>query len=80
MASRFPISFDLWYRGLSSLLLLPPADSFLELAGEEIEVRMAWAFRARLPRSAVASVREEHRGWTPSRGPWCTCRSRSPER
>jgi hypothetical protein len=53
--ARFPISFDRWYAVLSSLLGLPPSAAYVALDGAEVEVRMSWAFRARFPRSAVAS-------------------------
>jgi hypothetical protein len=53
---RFPISFDPWYRVLSSILGLPPSNAYVQVAGEQIEVRMGWAFRSRFPRSAVAST------------------------
>ena len=51
----FPISFDPWYRALSSVLGLLPSKSFVSIDDAEIEVRMAWAFRSRFPRSAVRS-------------------------
>lgn len=54
--ARWPIRFDRWYAALSRLLLLPPSDAFVELAGGEVRVRMSWAFRARFPRAAVASA------------------------
>lgn len=53
---RFPISFDSWYRVLSTLLALPPSSAYVAVTREEVEVRMGWAFRSRFPRSAVASV------------------------
>jgi hypothetical protein len=56
--TRFPIRFDAWYAALSSVLLLPKTSAYVEIAGDEIRVRMGWAFRARFPRSAVASVVE----------------------
>jgi len=58
---RFPIRFDPSYRLLSSAVLIPPSDSYVELDGQEVVVRMAWAFRARFPRSAVESIAELHR-------------------
>jgi hypothetical protein len=61
VARRFPIRFDAWYGVLSSALLLPPSRSYVELDGDHVEVRMGWAFRARFPRAAVASVTEMHR-------------------
>ena len=54
--TRFPIRFDAWYRLLSSALLLAPSDSYVEIRGSEVIVRMAWAFRATFPRAAVEST------------------------
>ena len=54
--TRFPIRFDRAYRVLSTALLLPPSSSWVELEGSEVRVRMGWGFRARFPRSAIASV------------------------
>jgi hypothetical protein len=58
VVSRFPISFDGWYRVVSSILGLLPSASYVNVDTEEVEVRMGWAFRSRFPRSAVASVSE----------------------
>lgn len=55
-ALRFPIRFDPAYGVLSAFLLLRPSDSFVEIEGDEVRVRMGWAFQARFPRSAVASA------------------------
>ncbi|WP_242394786.1 hypothetical protein [Anaeromyxobacter oryzisoli] len=65
--ARFPIRFDAAYRILSSALLLPPSDSFVEVEDDEVRVRMAWAFRARFRRSAVMSA-TEHQQKPLSRG------------
>jgi hypothetical protein len=61
MAVRFPIRFDAAYRILFTALLLAPSDWFVEVEGDEVRVRMAWAFRTRFPRSAVASVGEHQK-------------------
>ena len=53
---RFPIRFDKAYGALSTALFLPPAASYVEIEGDQVEVRMGWAFRSRFPRSAVAST------------------------
>jgi hypothetical protein len=54
---RFEIRFDPWYRRLSAALLIRPSQSYVELADDgEVEVRMAWAFRARFPRPAIVSA------------------------
>jgi len=54
--NRIPISFDTWYRWLSSALLLTPSSSYIAPGRDEVEVRMGWAFRSRFPRSAIAAV------------------------
>jgi hypothetical protein len=56
--TRFPIRFDRAFRVLSSLMLLKPSDSFVEIDGDEVRVRMAWGFRTRFRRSAVAAASE----------------------
>ena len=63
---RFPIRFDRWYAGLSSVLLLPPRDSYVEV-GDEVVVRMGWAFRASFPRAFVVRA-SLHPGTVISRG------------
>ena len=55
-AAQFPISFDRWYRVLSSVLGLPPSRSYVNLNEKQVQVRMGWAFRSCFPRSAVVSV------------------------
>ena len=57
-AMRYDISFDGWYRALSTMVGLPPSASYLRVDGQQVEVRMGWAFRSRFPRSEVASVSE----------------------
>jgi hypothetical protein len=54
--NHFPIRFDPWYRVLSIAVLISPSDSFVEIDDQDVVVRMAWAFRARFPRSAIAST------------------------
>jgi hypothetical protein len=56
LVSRIPISFDGWYRVLSSIVGLRPSASYLNVDTVQVEVRMGWAFRSRFPRSAVVSV------------------------
>ena len=57
---RFPIRFDDWYGVLSSALFLPPSSAYVEVEGDEVRVRMGWAFRAHFPRSAIAVVTKDH--------------------
>jgi hypothetical protein len=70
-----PILFDSWYAWLSSALGLTPSKSYLDVAHDDVEVRMGWAFRARFPRSAIASasvsdLRPLSRGVHGFRGCW----------
>ena len=55
---RFRITFDRWYRALSTVLGLPPSSSYVSVAHDQVEVRMGWAFRSRFPRAAVVSGSE----------------------
>ncbi len=57
---RFPIRFDPGYRRLSRALLISPERSFLEADESGVRVRMAWAFSARFPLGAIASVTERN--------------------
>ena len=52
-STRVPIRFDAWYRVLSSVVLLSPSDSFIELSSDAVTVRMAWGFRTRFPTACV---------------------------
>ena len=54
--ARFPITFDPWYRVLSSVLGLPPSSAYVQIDGEQVEVRMGCAFRTRFRRSEVSSA------------------------
>ena len=56
--ARFPISFEGWYRVLSSIVGLLPSSSYVNVDTEQLEVRMGWAFRSSFPRSVVVSVSE----------------------
>jgi hypothetical protein len=53
---RFPITFDPWYRVLSSALGLLPSKSYVQIQGEQVEVRMGWAFSSRFRRSDISST------------------------
>ncbi|MFD2111383.1 hypothetical protein [Thiorhodococcus fuscus] len=54
--TQFFIRFDGWYEFLSTLLLLPPSACYVSISGDLVEVRMGWAFSARVPRTAITSV------------------------
>jgi hypothetical protein len=51
---RFPIEFEAPYALLSRALLIFPSDSYVEVAGNQVLVRMGWAFQATFDRSRVA--------------------------
>jgi len=53
---RYPIAFESWYRWLSTVLGLPPSTAYVDIDGDDVEVRMGWAFRARFRRSDVRSA------------------------
>ena len=53
---RYPITFESWYRWLSTVLGLPPSSAYVDIDGDDVEVHMGWAFRARFRRSDVASA------------------------
>ncbi|HEY5251218.1 MAG TPA: hypothetical protein VIJ09_06140 [Acidimicrobiales bacterium] len=53
-------SFPLLYGALRRLLVvfgMGPGLSTVELSADELHVRMGWAFRARVPRSAITGAR-----------------------
>ncbi len=54
--ARFTVRFDAWYSVLSSVLLMPPAASYVEIQGDQVHARMSWGFRATFPRSAVVAT------------------------
>lgn len=64
---RFSIKFELWYRALSSALFILPSASYVEVDERDVVVRMAWAFRAHFPRTAVRAVAPRN-AWVLSRG------------
>lgn len=53
---RIPIRFDTVWRWLLAALAIPVSQSYLEVDGPEVHVRMGWSFRATFPRHAIASV------------------------
>jgi hypothetical protein len=72
---HFPIRFDGAYRLVSTLLLLPPSGAYVEVDGDEVHVRMSWAFRSVFSRRAVVSaseiqIRPLSRGVHGFRGRW----------
>jgi len=76
--------FELRYGRLARLLLTPflmgPRRSWVEVTPDSVQVRMGLAFRATLPRGAIASVRAGGHaaavGVHGRRGRWLVCSSR----
>ncbi len=56
VTQRFEISFESWYRILSTIVGLPPSGAYVAVGQGSVEVRMGWAFRSRFPISAIESV------------------------
>ncbi|HEY5077171.1 MAG TPA: hypothetical protein VIJ48_06695 [Acidimicrobiia bacterium] len=55
-SARFAIKFDAPYALLSRALLIFPSDSYVEIAGTEVSVRMGWAFRSTFDRSRITAT------------------------
>jgi hypothetical protein len=51
---QFPISFTKANRAVLRGMLIPPRSAYVEVTDDTIEVRMGWAFSARIPRRLVA--------------------------
>jgi hypothetical protein len=56
ITSRFSIKFDSSYAVLSTVLFILPSQSYVEVSGNEVSVRMGWAFRASFDRSRVTGT------------------------
>ena len=56
MVKRFSIRFDRWYRVLSSVVLMPPASTYVEVLDGQVEICMSWGFRARFPITAISKT------------------------
>ncbi len=74
MKTRIPIRYSKVWSWLLTIALLPKNLAYIEIDGDTIRVRMAWAFRVRFTRGDISAV-ERHRpvvsigvhGW---RGRW----------
>jgi hypothetical protein len=72
---RFPIRYSPFKGTLLRLCLVPQRLSHVDVRSDEVRVRMAWAFSARLPRAAITSVTREKPVWVTAgahgwRGRW----------
>lgn len=52
---RFPIRFTGANRAMA-VLGMRPANSFLDVGDDTVDVRMGWAFRASVPRAAIRTA------------------------
>src|ERR1043165_3050026 len=52
--ARFPIRISSFNGVLFRGLLISPSNSYVELHGDNIHVRLGWAFSARIPQRLVA--------------------------
>jgi hypothetical protein len=62
-ARRFPFRFSGWLLPLFWIVGLSQRSSLVELDDDELRVRMGWAFRARIPRSAIVRSRRGGNLW-----------------
>jgi hypothetical protein len=56
MSIRIPIKYSKIWSWLLTILLMPQSLSYIEIDGDTIRVRMAFAFRARFTRSDISAV------------------------
>jgi len=57
MATRtFPISYSRFNRAFMSLLLMGPSRSGVTVSDDFVDVRMGWAFDARIPRTQITAA------------------------
>jgi hypothetical protein len=56
MTTRIPIRYSKAWSWFLTVLLLPPRFSYIEIDGDTIRVRMAWAFRTKFTRGDVSTV------------------------
>lgn len=74
MKTRIPIKYSKIWSWLLTLTLMPQNLSYIEIDGDTIRVRMAWAFRVKFTRGDISTI-DKHRpvasigvhGW---RGRW----------
>jgi hypothetical protein len=67
--TTFPITFDRPSRIPMTVLGAGPKVSRVEVSPSTVDVRLGWAFRATIPREAVASVRPLNGGLSELHGP-----------
>jgi hypothetical protein len=68
--TTFPLSFDRPSRKPMTVLGVGPRLSCVEVSSSTVDIRMGWAFRATIPREAVASARPLDGGLSELSGPF----------
>jgi hypothetical protein len=56
MKTRFPIKYSKFWSLLLRSLLIPPRFAYLEIDGNNVRVRMSYAFRSRFSRGDISGV------------------------
>jgi hypothetical protein len=56
MKTRFPIKYSKFWSWLLRSLLIPPRLAYLEIDGNNVRVRMSYAFRSRFSRGDISGV------------------------
>jgi hypothetical protein len=56
MKTRFPIKYSKFWSLLLRSLLIPPRFAYLEIDGNNVRVRMSYAFRSRFSRGDISVV------------------------
>jgi hypothetical protein len=79
---RIPISYSRAWRWLLTIFLLPRGTAYIHVAGDEVKVRMGWAFGTTFSRLDVIEVVDQRsvvsvgvHGW---RGRWLVNGANSP--
>ncbi|MCB0966508.1 MAG: hypothetical protein KDB37_06695 [Ilumatobacter sp.] len=61
---RFAVSYNAFNRAILTVLAMGPSLSWVDVGDDDIDVRMGWAFRSRIPRSSITSVQaDDDRVW-----------------
>ncbi len=66
----FPISFDRPSRTPMTVFGAGPNVSLVKVSSSTVGIRMGWAFRATIPREAIASARPPNGGLSELSGPF----------
>jgi len=56
MKTRFPIKYAKFWSWILRTVLVPPRLAYIEIDGNDVRVRMSYAFRARFTRGDISNV------------------------